>query len=104
MRYILIYSLIFIPVSLLNFLDKFEEKKPYVIDAWFGFADYIPNAIKRYQKEYQKYFDLPDEYEATMWAINYMRNNVEKVAKFWNELQAAIMSFYKLNKVVFCLF
>lgn len=35
-----------------------EEKKPYVIDAWFGFADYIPNAIKRYQKEYQKYFDF----------------------------------------------
>lgn len=50
-------------------------------------------------KVYQKYFDLPDEYEATMWAINYMRNNVEKVAKFWNELQAAIMNFYKLNKV-----
>ena len=46
-----------------------------------------------------KYFNMPDEYEATMWAVNYMRNNTEKVAKFWNELQPAIQEFYKNNKV-----
>ena len=35
-----------------------EGKKPYVIDAWLGFADYVPNAIKRYQKEYRQCFDF----------------------------------------------
>ena len=34
------------------------DKKPYIIDAWLGFADYVPNAIKRYQKEYARYFDF----------------------------------------------
>lgn len=48
---------------------------------------------------YQTYFDLPDEYEATMWAIEYIRENTEKIAEFWNKLQAAIMNFYKLNEV-----
>lgn len=35
-----------------------KDKKPYIIDAWLGFADYVPNAIKRYQKEHRKYFDF----------------------------------------------
>ena len=35
-----------------------EDKKPYVIDAWLGFADYIPNAIKKYQNEYKNCFDF----------------------------------------------
>lgn len=48
---------------------------------------------------HQQYFDLPDEYEATMWAIDYMTKNPEKVAVFWEKAQAAITMFYKLNKV-----
>lgn len=35
-----------------------EDKKPYIIDAWLGFADYVPNAIKRYQGEYRHHFDF----------------------------------------------
>lgn len=35
-----------------------EDKKPYIIDAWLGFADYVPNAIKRYQKEFRNCFDF----------------------------------------------
>lgn len=46
-----------------------------------------------------EYFNLPDEYEATMWAINYMRENVDKVAAFWEKAQAAILEFYILNEV-----
>lgn len=33
-----------------------DDKKPYIIDAWLGFADYVPNAIKRYQKDYRYLF------------------------------------------------
>lgn len=32
--------------------------KPYIIDTWLGFADYLPEAVKRYQKEYRKHFDF----------------------------------------------
>ena len=35
-----------------------KGKKPYVIDAWLGFADYIPKAIERYQKEFRNCFDF----------------------------------------------
>ena len=35
-----------------------EGKNPYIIDAWLGFADYVPNAIKKYQKDFRDYFDF----------------------------------------------
>ena len=46
-----------------------------------------------------EYFNMPDEAAATNWAIDYIRNNTEKVAEFWNELQPAIMKYYKLNRI-----
>ena len=48
---------------------------------------------------YQRYFDLPDEYEATMWAIEYIRKNSEKVTTLWKKLQKAIIKFYKINRI-----
>lgn len=47
----------------------------------------------------EEYHKLPDEYLATEWAINYIRNNVDKVAKFWADLQKAILTVYKENEV-----
>lgn len=32
--------------------------KPYIIDAWLGFADYLQNAILRYRNEFGYHFDL----------------------------------------------
>ena len=37
-----------------------EDEKPYIIDAWLGFADYIPESIKRWQKEYNHMFDFAE--------------------------------------------
>lgn len=37
-----------------------NDKKPYIIDAWLGFADYLPKAIERYTKEYRHHFDFKD--------------------------------------------
>lgn len=34
-----------------------NAKKPFVIDAWLGFADYVPNAIQRYKSEFSENFD-----------------------------------------------
>ena len=78
-------------------LDMIEEDYRPIKKALGEELKIVKDVLK--SEIHQKYFDLPDEYEATMWAINYMRNNVEKVAAFWNELQAAIINFYKLNKV-----
>ena len=38
------------------YVDSF--KRPYIIDAWLGFADYVPNAMERYRKEYSNFFDF----------------------------------------------
>jgi len=35
------------------------------------------------------YFDLPVERAATQWAIDYIRNNVEKIADFWSKFLEA---------------
>ena len=39
-----------------------NDKKPYIIDAWLGFADYVPNILNRYKNEYNDNFYIePDE-------------------------------------------
>lgn len=48
---------------------------------------------------YFQYFQLEDELRATLWAIDFVQNNSELVADFWQELQMAIMKFYKKNKI-----
>lgn len=36
-----------------------DDEKPYIIDAWLGIADYVPNMMQKYKSEYRKHFDLP---------------------------------------------
>ena len=33
-------------------------KRPYIIDPWLGFADFVPNAFERYRKEFSAHFDF----------------------------------------------
>ena len=35
-----------------------NDKKPYIIDPWLGFADYLDGASQRYQKDYSSHFDF----------------------------------------------
>lgn len=41
-----------------HIITYIPDKKPYIIDSWLGFADYVPNAIKRYKTEFRHYFDF----------------------------------------------
>lgn len=50
-------------------------------------------------KDCNKYWHDPIEYEATMWACDYIIDNFEEVKKWWSELQPLIMNFMKLNKI-----
>lgn len=45
----------------------------------------------------EEYFNLPDEAAATNWAIEYIRNNREKIDEFWSKLLNAIVQFYEAN-------
>lgn len=60
---------------------------------------YVNKDFSSEQELYDAYFNLTDEYEATTWAINYIRENAEKVKELWNKLKPAIDNFYKLNAV-----
>lgn len=35
-----------------------NNNKPYIMDAWLGIADYVPNVIEKYKGEYSYLFDL----------------------------------------------
>ena len=37
-----------------------KDKKPYIIDAWLGFADFVPNALSRYKNEFGFHFDIKE--------------------------------------------
>ena len=38
-----------------------NDKKPYIIDPWLGFADYVPEAIKRYNCEFRKFINFNND-------------------------------------------
>ena len=48
---------------------------------------------------HQIYFDLPDEYEATMWAANYIRDNIDQIKVEWVKIRNAVLKFYEMNGV-----
>lgn len=54
---------------------------------------------ERNRELHMEYFNLPDEYEATMWAIDFMREHSDKIANLWNKLHYAIINFYLNNGV-----
>ena len=45
----------------------------------------------------EEYYELLDEYLATEWAANYMRENQEEIAKFWKKVRKNIMYIYRAN-------
>ena len=45
------------------------------------------------------YFYTPDEYAATEWAANYMKENVQEVKEFWEKLQPHIINLYEKYNV-----
>lgn len=48
-----------------------NDKKPYIIDGWLGFADYVPNAILRYKKEFRNHFDFEKLEKEEMFVVPY---------------------------------
>lgn len=47
-----------------------------------------------------EYYNLPDEIEATTWAIDFIRKHPSQVGFFWETVKAAILNFYWKNMLV----
>ena len=57
------------------------------------------NTDKDYLTSCIEYYHIPDEYEATKWAANYILNNEDYLKDFWERLQEAIINFYVVNNI-----
>ena len=72
-----------------------NDKKPYVVDAWLGFADYVPNAIQRYKNEFGYHFDIADGDKITFKKLetdyaqflnqDFSRSQINKIKKVFPE-------------------
>lgn len=90
---------VFHHLTLNTFTEEQEEYNNIVkkqLDEELQHKDLTEEEVKRIHFQY---FYLPVEFEATMGAINYIRSNVDEVARFWKKLQAAIMEFYEVNHI-----
>ena len=74
-----------------------SEEKPYIIDAWLGFADYVPNAINKYKTLFGNIFNdiepddtltfvsyLDDEYTYFL-KDNFTRKQINKLKRMYPE-------------------
>lgn len=41
-----------------HYMVYVNDKKPYIIDSWLGFADYVPNALAKFRSEYSKFIGI----------------------------------------------
>lgn len=75
--------------TLCQFSDKdFEEYLTFSTDAFEG------------KHTNYEYCTCPIEWTATEWAVEYANNNFEEISIFWNELQSALMEFYRKYKLI----
>lgn len=61
--------------------------------------DYYYAALKTIKTD-EEYYNLPQEYAATIWAGEYMETHQVEVARLWNDLAPAIQNFYKKMEVI----
>lgn len=57
------------------------------------------NNLKKIKALEFKYFDLPDEYEATAWAVEYAREHEQELAEMWQEICKGLQEFYTENNL-----
>ena len=53
-----------------------DDKKPYIIDPWLGFADYVPKAFERYVGEYFNFIFDEEEDDVEQYLLNFKKNAI----------------------------
>ena len=59
----------------------------------------VKSEAKAKKLEWQ-YFNLPDEIMATQWAVNYCKQNPQKINNMWKNMKKALYEFYDANGVL----
>ena len=72
-----------------------NNEKPYIIDAWLGFADYVPNACARYKNEFGHHFNIHEKDKLVFQELksdytevlnpNFSRTQINKIKKIFPE-------------------
>jgi len=72
-----------------------NDKKPYIIDVWLGFADFVPNAISRYKNEFGFHFNMKDDEKITFKELksdytevlnqDFTKTQINKIKKIFPE-------------------
>ena len=72
-----------------------KRKKPYIIDAWLGFADFVPNTLSRYKNEFGFHFNLKKDEKLTFEKLetdftdvlnkNFSKTQINKIKKLFPE-------------------
>ena len=115
------YSLIYSEQGASDFMESVEEKSPTIDADVFLWSvlhevghhetidelteeeeEYSENTKRRILEEnlpHKLYYNLPDEYAATSWAVQYAEEHFEEISDLWNKLREAIMEFYEANHV-----
>ena len=74
-----------------------KGEKPYIIDAWLGFADYVPNTIERFKNEYNYIFKTKPDEQLTFVSYtddeytyflkdNFTRSQINKLRRIYPEM------------------
>lgn len=63
-------------------------------------SDFIKLFVENGAVSKELYYTCPDERAATGWAVQYAESHITSLAKFWTQLQTAIMDFYKANEII----
>lgn len=90
-----------VDVFLLSLLHEVGHHETYdeLDDADITYSADIKATLTTNDCDVETYFNLPDEYAATEWAVNYINTHTAEVASLWQELQPAILQFYIDNNI-----
>ena len=72
-----------------------NKGKPYIIDAWLGFADYVPNTIQKYKTVYKDFFGFNETKDIDMKFEEIKYNPIKKALDEMSNIE-----MWKLKKQV----
>lgn len=79
-----------------NEQDEFDERKDRLS---LLYREEVDGSEEEIDNLFYDYYKTPDEFEATSWAADYMRENPEEVEKFNCEMKDMLMHFFFLNDI-----
>ena len=88
-------------IFLLSFFHELGHNKTMdlIDDDEYEEAQAIKKTLGDTDEDCETYFNLVDEYEATMWAIDYINNHKAEVGLLARHLMVEINNFYQENEI-----